>query len=114
MLSAPSSDPHAHRLRALSSYFHNQERFMTNALLDLQAQLDSWQHATEHFDQQLREDLSQERDQLSIELSHVRLAIAGADEELNSHEGQRRLINDDCDEMHPTTAVYDSYELLGA
>jgi len=114
MLSAPSSDPHAHRLRALSSYFHNQERFMTNALLDLQAQLDSWQHATEHFDQQLREDLSQERDQLSIELSHVRQAIAGANEELNSHEGRLSLLDDDSDEMQPITAAYDNYELLGA
>jgi hypothetical protein len=110
MLSALDTDVHSARLRDLRNDYRNQEWFMTRALINLQTELDAWQESHEPFDQGLCDDLKTEQTQRSIELSHVRLAMAGADEELASH--QRRL------RMHADRALdgleRENYKRLGA
>tara|TARA_R110002072_G_scaffold291959_1_gene460329 strand:- start:27066 stop:27371 length:306 start_codon:yes stop_codon:yes gene_type:complete len=101
MLSVLKTDSHSDRLRDLSNNFRSQERFMTRALLRLQEQLDAWHEANEPLDQDLFEDLCLERNELATELSHVRMAIAGAREELAHYEAPQQLHTND-------------YELLGA
>ena len=91
MLSALDSDIHCERLRDLRNGYHNQERFMTRALINLQAELDDWQESLETFDQELRNDLKTEHAERSIERSHIRMAMAGADEELANYRRQLRI-----------------------
>lgn len=101
---APESTTHAERLRDLARRFRGQERWMTSALHDLQARLDHWSREASFH--QLRadacdpllqrcEDLQNDYDELATELVHVRMAIAGADEELAeqhlTHSEPRRL-----------------------
>lgn len=111
---------HSLRLRTLKDYFRNQERCMADALQELQQQLDSWHESNGPSDEAFRRELCEERDELHNELSHVRQAIAGTDDELIHHEGHLRLLDTDIDcdnevtESEADTDMFDSYELLGA
>lgn len=110
MLSALDTDAHGTRLRNLRNDYHNQERFMTRALRNLQAELDGWQESHETYDEELRTDLKTEHNERSIERTHIRMAITGADEELASHQRQLRMLADsEQDSTDPN-----SYERLGA
>lgn len=98
MLRALDADPHSARLRGLLARFEAQEQTMRAVLHDLQAELEHW-HREAVF---LRTaspaaatsllhrcaDLQTECDQLAVELVHVRMAVAGAAEELAEHAGR--------------------------
>ncbi|MEZ6038194.1 MAG: hypothetical protein R3F29_11975 [Planctomycetota bacterium] len=96
MLRAPEQRVHLRRLRSLASSYRRQERWMSTALRELQQRLEETHRAT--FVSQLDgvpeaeamvarcQDLQLEYDELATQLVHVRMAIAGADEELESHE----------------------------
>lgn len=97
MLRAPESPSHRDRLRSLAADFRRQERWMTQALAELQEHLEKAHRDT--FVSQLDgdpgadsmvtrcQDMQLECDELATELVHVRMAIAGADEELAAHRG---------------------------
>lgn len=76
MQPAPDTGSPADRLLALRNHFTKQERFMSHALRNLQAQLEGY------HGQGINQELQQATTDLSIDLTHVRMAIAGADEEL--------------------------------
>jgi len=89
MLRAPDRQAHQTRLRSLVSRFQNQERFMSEALQDLQTRLEHWHRearyhrvddASGQADSLLAHcnELQSEHDALASELAHVRLAISGA------------------------------------
>ena len=87
MPKAPDNLAHVDRLRALKNDYQQQERFMAAALRDLQAQLDRGQttsFGTVENDIDA-DDLREETAELSIDLSHIRMAIVGAAEELANH-----------------------------
>lgn len=101
MQPAPEQRLHLHRLRGLASRFRRQERGMVRELLELQRRLDQAHRdscvaqledspdlATRAADCQ---DLQLDYDELATELVHVRLAIAGADEELRGFGHSRPL-----------------------
>lgn len=98
MLKALDRDSHAQRLRLLMQGFRAQELSMKVALHDLQAQLEHAHRQTTMLrlesrtpgqDQMLRcTELQTECEELATELVHVRLAIAGAAEELADHQGR--------------------------
>ena len=99
MLRALDRDPHTRRLRELMNRFHAQELSMTAALQDLHEQLEFWHREASY--RQLNEgsaepllrrctELQAEYDLLATELVHVRMAIAGAGEELLQHEVRGR------------------------
>lgn len=110
MLSALDTDVHGTRLRNLRNDYHNQERFMTRALRNLQAELETWQDSHESFDAELHSDLQTEHNERSIERNHIRMAMAGADEELASHQRQQRTLAD----SEQDSPDQQSYERLGA
>jgi len=83
MLQAPDNSFHVDRLRELRNEYTMQERFMAAALRDLQAQLDS--HDTLAENDTDAEELREETQELTIDLSHIRMAIVGAQEELANH-----------------------------
>lgn len=98
--------PHGDRLRDLLQRFRVQEQLMQQALGDQQARLEDCHaeasrarlcaaHGAEALLRRCRE-LQAECDGLAIELVHVRLAIAGAAEELGDLErrGQRSVAAD--------------------
>jgi chromosome segregation ATPase len=106
---------HSQRLRSLKHYFHQQEQSMTRALAELQEQLDTWEDSNDRYDVSFRRELSEERDELAAEISHVRMAIAGTDDELTAHEGHLRLLASiDPTETLADTSPHELYELLGA
>jgi hypothetical protein len=85
MQTAPSTQSAANRLRALKSRFTKQERFMSHALRDLREQLEGCNgQASKEPPKGTSKELQQATTDLSVELTHVRMAIAGADEELTS------------------------------
>jgi len=97
MLKALDRDPHAGRLGDLLRHFHAQERSMTAALHELQAELEYW-HREANFlrptvphdgERALRRctELQLECDSLATELVHVRMAISGTGEELADLRG---------------------------
>lgn len=98
MLKALDRDPHAARLGDLLQYFRTQESSITGVLHELQAELEHWHHAADTLRTRPPEDggralqrctdLQAECDLLATELVHVRLAIAGAGEELADHQGR--------------------------
>ena len=113
MLSALDTDEHTMRLRNLRNDYQNQERFMSRALANLQAELDAWQAGNETLDRQLHNDLKNEQAEQALELDHIRLALAGTSEELASHQLHlRSLADEEQAGFHDNTT--DSYELLGA
>ncbi|MCK5944719.1 MAG: hypothetical protein KAI24_22210 [Planctomycetes bacterium] len=102
MLQRLDPTDHETRIRNLMTRFQTQERFMAQALNDLQERLEHWHHeasylrrddATATTDPILARcaELEEERDELATELSHVRLAICGAFEELGATAGCQRL-----------------------
>jgi chromosome segregation ATPase len=119
MLQVLDRADHETRLRDLMSRFQNQERFMSEALQDLQNRLEHW-HREASFQQlgdapsQARSllahcsDLQSEYDELATELVHVRMAISGAGEELAHRDLAHR------DLAHRDTAHRDTAERLGA
>lgn len=86
MRPAPDTDSPSNRLRALKRRFTQQERFMAQALRDLQEQLEGFIGQTADRQDGTTEELQQATTDLSIDLTHVRMAIAGAAEELASYE----------------------------
>lgn len=107
MQSAREMDSHCARLRNLRDEYENQERFMTRALNRLQAELDAWHDNMEPLDSQLHQELKNEQLEQAIELSHVRMALAGADEELAKHRAHRQQITSEDIE-------HEVFELIGA
>jgi len=94
-----SPDPHVAGLRHLVQRFSVQEQAMTAVLQALHAELELCQRETAFLrladagaaDDQLRRcrELRFEADCLTTELVHVRLAVAGAGEELADHLSRR-------------------------
>jgi hypothetical protein len=83
MQTAPSTQSAANRLRALKSRFTKQERFMSHALRE---QLEGCNgQASKEPPKGTSKELQPATTDLSVELTHVRMAIAGADEELTSY-----------------------------
>ena len=95
MLRVLERDPHALRLQDLLQRFRAQEGSMTAALQDLQAELELHHReanvlrgtAPEAASAVLRRctELQTEWDAVATELVHVRMAVAGAAEELAEH-----------------------------
>lgn len=95
MLQAPERDGHAQRLSSLAHRFRYQERWMTAALQDLQRRLEETHRLA--FGHQISgtaqaeamvdrcSEMELQSDDLATQLVHVRMAIAGADEELATH-----------------------------
>lgn len=79
MLRVLEPAPHATRLQQLGERYESEARFMQSALQNLQAQLDVRQRHDE--------ELAIARDELTTEISHVRMAIDGAYEELTDCVG---------------------------
>ena len=102
MLRALDPDHHAERIRELMTRFRHQERWMTRALQDLQARLERHHREASYHrigaspaaDPLLHRctELQAESDELATELVHVRMAIAGAGEELADLEGRAPLL----------------------
>lgn len=84
MLQAPDNSQHAERLRELRDEYTMQERFMAAALRELQTQLDSYESLNTENDTDA-EELREETQELTIDLSHIRMAIVGTQEELANH-----------------------------
>ena len=109
---------HSQRLRTLKDYFHSQERSLISARQELQQQLDRWHEDNGSNEEPFRRELSQECDQLTAEIDHARMAIAGTNDELQLHEGHLRLLASA--EPEPASCnfedflSFDQYELLGA
>lgn len=99
MLRLLERDLHGQRLRDLLSRFRDHELCLGATLHDFQAELDAAQRAAARdrmeaatvARQQLRlcSDLQLACDQLAMDLVHVRMAIAGAREELEEHDRRR-------------------------
>jgi len=99
MLRLLERDLHGQRLRDLLSRFRDQELCLGATLHQFQVELDAAQRAAAHdrmeattvARQQLRlcSDLQLACDQLAMDLVHVRMAIAGAREELEEHDRLR-------------------------
>lgn len=91
-----NTGPHGQRLRALLQNFRAQERAMTALLHEMQAELEhgtreaNWQRGSSPLAARtLLErctELQIECDLLATELVHVRMAVAGASDELADHE----------------------------
>ena len=101
MLRLLERDPHGQRLRDLLARFRTQELDATARLEDLQLELESV-HRESSFRaiakpdgpatlQPLCIEMQLECDQLATELVHVRMAVAGACEELAEHDRRRFL-----------------------
>ena len=82
-------------LRRLLARFHAQELSMIAALDSLQAELETWHRESSMLQRrgegvvfmvQRCTDLQAECDQIAVDLTHVRMAIAGLDEELAEGE----------------------------
>jgi hypothetical protein len=99
MLRVLDRDPHAARLGDLLQHFRAQEMSMTEVMHELQAELEHWHREANSLRQMSRadgdralqrcSDLQAECDLLATELVHVRMAVAGADEELAEHRGRK-------------------------
>jgi hypothetical protein len=98
MLRVLERDSHGGRLADLLRRFRQQETTMTQALHDMQADLEHW-HREANFlratasagaDATLARcaDLQAECDLLATELVHVRMAVTGTCEELADHESR--------------------------
>jgi hypothetical protein len=99
MLHLLDLDPHGRRLRELLHRFRAEEAGLRHALDQLEAALEECHRQASRArlvdpDAPLQLDhcrqLQTEHDDLAIELVHVRLAVAGAAEELAEYETARR------------------------
>jgi hypothetical protein len=99
MLRLLERDPHGLRLRDLLGRFRAQELSLTAALFDLQGMLEST-HREASDGRELGGDttlailercsqIQVECDEMATDLVHVRMAIAGAVEELADHDRRR-------------------------
>ena len=98
MLRALENEPHAPRLRSLLQNFRAQEQAMTAVLQEMQAELEHWHREAVYLRATSAigaasmldrcSELQTECELLATELVHVRMAIAGAGEELVDHEGR--------------------------
>ena len=86
-------------LRRLLCRFRAQELSMTEVVTSLQAELETSHREVALLQQQGDDagsslgrciDLQAQCDEIANELTHVRMAISGANEELAEHEGQFR------------------------
>ena len=95
MWKAPEASARATDLRRLLESFRAQELSMIAALDCLHAELEAWHRESSLLQRrgdgvvfmvQRCTDLQSECDQIAVELTHVRMAIAGVREELAEHE----------------------------
>jgi len=98
MLRALETEPHGRRLRTLLQNFRAQERAMTAVLHEMQAELEHWNREANWLRGSSPigaaallnrcAELQTECDLLATELVHVRMAVAGTNDELADHEGR--------------------------
>jgi DNA-binding FrmR family transcriptional regulator len=95
MWKAPEPTERSLDLRRLLASFRAQELSMIAALVSLQNELEGWHRESSVrqrrgdgvvFMVQRCTDLQAECDQIAVDLTHVRMAIAGVSEELAEHE----------------------------
>ncbi len=99
MLRLLERDSHGHRLRDLLGRFRDEELALGEALRASQEELESVQHAAARHRVDLEEiqrpliarctELQTRCDDLATELVHVRMAVAGACEELTAFDRDR-------------------------